>query len=461
MHQKHFKYIVNIFGDPDLLRDVVDQLVTRHLSRNSSFLTSHVTSHFSLLTRHFLMNPVSNKAANLIGSEIIRLGNEINVRKRQGEQIYNLTIGDFDPKIFPIPSALKSSIIDAYEAGETNYPPADGTPELKTAISSFLATRCALPSKDDEVMVAGGGRPLIYAAYQSIVDPGDVVVYPTPSWNNNHYCYLTGARGIEIETLPEHGFMPTASELAPHLADATMLALCSPLNPTGTVFTREALTEICDLVLAENARRSGSRKPLYVLYDHIYWMLRAEGVEHVHPVMLRPEMQPYTIYIDGISKSLAATGVRVGWSVGPSHVIAKMKSILGHIGAWAPRAEQVATAAFLSNNAEVDAYLAKSQARIDVRFDALYRGLLAMHDRGLPVNVIRPQGAIYVAAQFNLAGLSTQEITRALLDKAHVAVVPFTAFGCADGTTWFRLSIGTLHEADIAPMLTALERALQ
>lgn len=406
------------------------------------------------------MHATSTKAANLIGSEIIRLGNEINVRKRQGEQIYNLTIGDFDPKIFPIPAALQHSIIRAYEAGETNYPPADGMPELKDAVRAFLAARCALPAKDDEIMVAGGGRPLIYAAYQTIVDPGDVVVYPTPSWNNNHYCYLTGARGIEIETLPENGFMPTAAELAPHLADATMLALCSPLNPTGTVFTREALTEICDAVLAENARRAGTRKPLYVLYDHIYWMLGADGIDHVHPVMLRPEMQPYTIYIDGISKSLAATGVRVGWSIGPSHVIAKMKSILGHIGAWAPRAEQVATATFLMNDAEVDEYLAVSQARIDVRFDALYRGLRAMHDKGLPVNVIRPQGAIYLSAQFNVPSMSTQQITTMLLDVAHVAVVPFTAFGCSDGTTWFRLSIGTLHESDIEPMLAALERAL-
>ncbi len=307
-------------------------------------------------------------------------------------------------------------------------------------------------------MVAGGGRLLIYAAYQTL-DPGDVVVYPTPSWNNNHYCYLTGARGIEIETLPENGFMPTAAELAPHLADATMLALCSPLNPTGTVFTREALTEICDAVLAENARRAGTRKPLYVLYDHIYWMLRADGIDHVHPVMLRPEMQPYTIYIDGISKSLAATGVRVGWSIGPSHVIAKMKSILGHIGAWAPRAEQVATATFLMNDADVDAYLAESQARIDVRFDALFRGLRAMHDKGSAnVNVCVRQPSTSRMAQRSVH--VTQQITTMPLDVAHVAAVLFTISVAATGPRGSDF-IGTLHESDIESVMPAgTERAL-
>lgn len=407
------------------------------------------------------MNNVSNKAAHLIGSEIIRLGNEINTRVRQGESIYNLTIGDFDPKIFPIPEELKRSIIAAYEAGETNYPPADGIPELKTSIRAFLASRCALPSENDEVMVAGGGRPLIYAIYQTLVDPGDVVVYPTPSWNNNHYCYLTGARGIEIETKQENGFMPTANELAPVLGDATLLALCSPLNPTGTTFTAEALTDICDLVIEENKRRAGNRKPLYVLYDQIYWMLRADGVDHVHPVMLRPEMKAYTIYVDGISKSLASTGVRVGWSVGPAHVIAKMKAILGHIGAWAPRAEQVATATFLGDDEALNAYLNESQTRIQNRFDALFKGLSALREQGYPVNVIRPQGAIYVTVQFAIPGMTTAEITSTLLNNAHLAVVPFTAFGCADGTNWFRMSIGTLREQDIETMLTELARALE
>lgn len=413
------------------------------------------------------MNPVSEKAAHLIGSEIIRLGNDIQQRVKSGEQIFNLTIGDFDPKLFPIPTALKRGIIDAYEAGETNYPPADGTAELKDSVRRFLSVHGALDAANDEVMIAGGGRPLIYAIYQAIVDPGDVVVYPTPSWNNNHYCYLTGARGAEVATLPANGFMPTAAELAPLLQDAVLLALCSPLNPTGTTFTRENLQEICTLVLEENNRRAGKRKPLYVLYDQIYWMLRADGVDHVHPVMLDPAMKPFTIYVDGISKSLAATGVRVGWSVGPATVIAKMRSILGHIGAWAPRAEQMATAALLDNATELTAYVHEMRTKLTQRFNALYHGLKALRERGLPVDVIRPQGAIYVTAQFALRGMqmpngmriqTVHDITQVLLTEAHLAVVPFTAFGCAADTDWFRISVGTLREEDVPAILTEIER---
>ena len=138
--------------------------------------------------------------------------------------------------------------------------------------------------------------------------------------------------------------MPTADTIRPHLKGAKLLALCSPQNPTGTVFTREQLEEICDLVLEENRSRGEDEKPLYIMYDQIYGALLHGGEKHVDPVSLRPELRPYTVYVDGISKALAATGVRVGWALGPDYIIDKMKSILGHIGAWSPKAEQMATA---------------------------------------------------------------------------------------------------------------------
>src|SRR5690606_33089762 len=116
------------------------------------------------------------------------------------------------------------------------------------------------------------------------------------------------ANPIVITTKPENNFMPTAAELAPHIPNASLLSLCSPLNPTGTVFTKEALLEICDLVLAENkSRAEQGKKPLYVMYDQIYWPLTHGAIEHFNPVSLRPEMKKYTLFVDGISKSLAAT----------------------------------------------------------------------------------------------------------------------------------------------------------
>ena len=204
---------------------------------------------------------VSVLANTLIGSEIIKIGNEVNDMKRKGAQIANLTIGDFDPSIFPIPKELEQAIIKAYLDGHTNYPPADGILPLRETIKDILKDRYNLDFGTNEVLVAGGSRPLIYATFLSLVDPGDKVIYPAPSWNNNHYCHLSSAKGIAVETTVENNFMPTAAQLKPHLKGATLLALCSPLNPTGTMFTEEQLAEICDIVLEENKFRGADETP--------------------------------------------------------------------------------------------------------------------------------------------------------------------------------------------------------
>lgn len=290
---------------------------------------------------------VSNMAANLIPSEIIKLGNEINNLIKSGVNVFNLTIGDFDPEIFPIPKELTSFIIEAYQKGYTNYPAANGVPELRNALSEFIQEKLGLDYSPEEILISGGSRPLIYATYRTIVDEGDTVIYAVPSWNNNHYCHLSGAKKVELEVGQEQNFMPHAEDLKPHLSEAVLLALCSPQNPTGTVFDKNTLLEICQLVLEENQRRKGNRKPLYVLYDQIYWQLCFGELEHVDPVSLVPELRDYVIYIDGLSKVYAATGIRVGWSFGPIEIMNKMRAILSHVGAWAPKAEQMATAWFL------------------------------------------------------------------------------------------------------------------
>lgn len=415
-------------------------------------------------------NLVSHKAEHLIGSEIIKLAGEVNQKIKEGQTIYNLTIGDFDPNLFSIPAELKQYIIDAYTQNQTNYPPADGMAELRTAIASFIKTHQDLDYPIGQYLVAGGGRPLIYAIYQTLLDKGDKVIYPVPSWNNNHYCHLSDAQRIELNTLPENGFLPTAAELKPYIKDATLIALCSPLNPTGTMFRKEQLLPICEMVMAENERRKAEgSKPLYVLYDQIYWMLTMKGIDHTDPVTLMPGMKAYTIFVDGISKSLAATGVRVGWSFGPEYVIGKMKAILGHIGAWAPKAEQVAASHFLQNVGALSNYLAELKHKITVRFEGIYKGFEALNHKGYPVKIIAPEGAIYLTAQFALKGYttpegktieSTEDITAFLLNHAQLAVVPFTAFGVAKGTDWYRISVGTLKESDVPEMLKKLEAAL-
>jgi aspartate aminotransferase len=395
---------------------------------------------------------VSNKAAHLIGSEIIKLAGEINALKAQGKDILNLTIGDFDPAVFPLPEALSEGIQAAYRAGETNYPPADGIAPLRAAIAQWYADALQLPcNPNTEVLVAGGGRPLIYAIYQAWVNPGEHVVYPVPSWNNNHYTYLVGGTPVELEALPENGFMPTPEQVLPTLETASLLALCSPLNPTGTVFTADGLGALCDAVLEENRRRANSgRRPVLVLYDQMYWTLTGDDTAHVHPVGLRPEMKEFTVYVDGISKSFAATGVRVGWSVGPAPLIAKMKTLLGHLGAWAPKPEQVAVARYLGTP-QADQDVRVIQKASLERLLALHAGFQALKAEGFPVDSIAPQGAIYLSVRVDLPNATAR-----LLTDAGIALVPFGAFGASATSPWFRLSVGTLRLTDIEPLLHRL-----
>lgn len=412
---------------------------------------------------------VSALAEHIIGSEIIKLAAEVNEKIRQGERIYNFTIGDFKPEEFPIPEELKAYILEEYQRNQTNYPAADGVPELRKALSKLLKERGGLAYSAEEILIAGGARPLIYSIFRTLVDPGDKVVFGTPSWNNNHYTYLNGAQHLVVETQAAQNFMPRAIDLAPHLPKAALLALCSPQNPTGTTFTKNSLTEICELVLEENRKRGESQKPLYLMYDQIYWALTQEGITHYDPVSLFPEMKPYTVYVDGISKSLSATGVRVGWGFGPKPIMDKMKAILSHIGAWAPKAEQLATARYLDRLDLYDAFVQEQRNKINSRLKAIYEGLMQLKTEGYAVDAVRPQAAIYLTVQFALKGKrqanghvlhNSRAVTAYLLNEAKLAIVPFYAFGSSEDSDWYRLSVGTCSMSDIPDMLKQLRGAL-
>ena len=201
--------------------------------------------------------------------------------------------------------------------------------------------------------------------------------------------------------------MPSADDIKPHIQDAVLIALCSPLNPTGTVFKKEELEKICDMVLEENMRRPADAKKLYVMYDQMYWTLTFGETQHYNPVGLRPEMKDYTIFVDGISKAFAATGVRVGWSLGPEHVISKMRAINSHVGAWSPMAEQHATAKFLEQKNEVSQYLSSYKKELEERLTKIYEGFQALREEGFSVDAVSPQAAIYLTIQLSLKGKKT------------------------------------------------------
>jgi aspartate aminotransferase len=412
---------------------------------------------------------LSRLANDIHGSAILQIAADVRALKSQGEEIVDLTVGDFSSKQFRIPRELEDGIVDALRAGESTYPPSNGLEALRLAVGEFYSRRLGLQFQLPSILIAAGARPAIYATYRALVDPGDRVVFAVPSWNNDSYCDLVGAKPVIVECDASTGFLPSADILRPIIRDARLLALNSPLNPTGTAFDADQLAAICDLVLEENARRRAGERPLYVMYDQVYWMITAGGLTHVDPVTLRPAMGPYVVFVDAISKAFAATGLRVGWAVGPADVIKPMSDIVGHVGAWAPRPEQVATARLLADHAAVDRYIDNMRREAGARLDAVHDGLNAMQRDGFPVECIRPQGAIYVSGRFALHGMRTatgdlletdEDVRRYLLRAAGLAVVPFGAFGMQQDRGWFRLSIGVVSVAQIEAIFPALRRAL-
>lgn len=412
---------------------------------------------------------VSKVAENIIGSEIIKLAAEVKNLIAQGNKIYNLTIGDFDPQEFPIPKGFEEEIIKSYQAGNTNYPLGNGVLELREGISNLLKTRGGVDYSAEEILVVGGARPIIYGVYSAIVDPGDTVVFSVPSWNNNHYTFLHHAKPYVVEGKPEDNFMPSAEGIHPAIKEAALIALCSPQNPTGTVFTKKGLEDICDLILEENKRRGDNEKPVYLMYDQIYWELTMEGTTHYNPVVLRPEMRDYTIFVDGLSKSLSATGVRLGWCFGPQKVIDKMKSINTHVGAWAAKAEQIAFANYIKDLEPYSKFIEEQKQKIYTRLNGVYQGFEKLKEDGYPVFAIAPQAAIYLTIQLDLIGKTTAEgkvlaetkdVTDYVLKEGKLAVVPFSSFGADANSTWYRLSIGTLKVEDIDDIIECLRKAL-
>jgi aspartate aminotransferase len=413
---------------------------------------------------------LSQLAETLVGSEIVKLGNQIKERIRNGERIYNFTIGDFDSAIFPIPQELENEIIAAYQQRYTNYPAAEGILDLRKSVSAFIREREGLEYGINEIQIASGGRPLIYSIFRAIVDKGDKVVYAVPSWNNNHYVHFNEAQHIVVEATPENNFMPRAEDLKPLIKGASLLCLCTPQNPTGTMLTKEELEKICDLIIEENNARAADEKKLYLLFDQMYWTLTFGNNEHYNPVSLRPELRDVTVFVDGISKVFAATGVRVGWSLGPELIISKVKAILSHVGAWAPMAEQVATAKYLLQKEAIDKYLVHFKNEINYRLVEIAKGFRLLKTDGFAVDVVEPQGAIYLTIKIDVAGkkkadgslLETQaDVTQYLLDEAKLAIVPFYAFGAAKNSSWYRLSVGTCSKEEIPEFLGKLREALK
>lgn len=420
---------------------------------------NHLASHLPADAAAFAARALTENARAMQGSLILGIAAEVRALAAQGQPICNLTVGDFDARQFPVPDELREWVKEALDGAETNYPPAEGIAALREAVAAWYERALGVKVGADWVVVASGARPVMYATYRLLLERGDTLLYCVPSWNNGYYGQLTEAHQETVQTLAENDFMPTAEELAEPFTRATLFTLNSPQNPTGTMIRPDRLAAIARLLVAENNRRAADgRRPLMWMWDQVYWTLTFGDAVHAHPCALVPECAPYVITVDAISKSFAATGLRVGWAVLPPVLAERMKAFIGHVGAWAPKPEQVATARFLSNDAAMAAFGTRFRAALAERLELLDRGLTA-----LGIEHLVPQGAMYLSVRFNLFGRegvdgqpmrTNEDIRRWLLTRAGLAVVPFQAFDLAGDSGWFRMSVGAVS-------VPALEAAIE
>jgi len=393
------------------------------------------------------MNKLSHFAEEIIGSEIIALNQKIKDNPNS-KDIFNYTIGDFDPTYHPIPSTLKNMIIDHYENDDTNYPPSQGIQSLRESLSDFYSSYHGYKYGANEFLIGGGVRPLIYTIFKTILSPSDLVIYAVPSWNNNHYSFLHDVDSIEISTKPENNFLLLAKDIKKFISIVHLICLCSPQNPTGATYTKEQLKDIIDLVLAENEKRKKEEtnyKPVYIFFDQIYNDLSHSTPEH--PLLINENIKEYLICADGISKSLCATGVRVGWIMAPYYIIDKATQIYSHIGAWAPKPEQLAVARYLKDiDLDDDDYVLFCDEKVK-QFSMMQQefiNILNDEDNIGKFDYIQPGGGIYLTIMmpYNKYFTNIDDFMTFLINECNFAMVPFKSFGVQD-SEWFRISFGT------------------
>lgn len=331
-----------------------------------------------------------------------------------------LTVGQPD---FVTPWKIREAAIESLEDGKTYYTANAGIGDLRCEIAAYMKRRFALEyDPKSEVCVTVGGSEAIDVAIRALVDPGDEVILPTPSF----VCYepiakMAGARVVTIPTRIENRFKLTPDELCAAITDRTkLLILPFPNNPTGAILTREELEELAEVLRGTN---------IAVLSDEIYAEL-TYGREHVSIASI-PDMWERTVIASGFSKAYAMTGWRLGYLTAPAPIMKEMMKIHQYAIMCAPTASQFgAIEAMRSCDAEVE----MMRMEYNRRRTMIYEGL-----RKIGLDSFEPEGAFYIFPRISEFGLSSEEFCERLLYEERCAIVPGTAFGEA-GEGYARIS---------------------
>ncbi|NQZ00579.1 MAG: pyridoxal phosphate-dependent aminotransferase, partial [Bdellovibrionales bacterium] len=365
---------------------------------------------------------IADKIKNLKGSPTLTLAAKAGELKAAGEDVISLSVGEPDWDTF---DSIKSAAKAAMDEGKTKYTPVGGTPELRKAIAVQTSEDLSLEYEAANVTVSSGGKFVIYSAFQTLLNPGDEVLIPSPYWvSYPDMVTLVGGAPKVVTTKAENGFKMTADELKAAITDKTkILVLNSPSNPTGEIYTAEELSGLGE-VLKQNPH-------VMVLSDDIYNRLVFDGGLAPHILQSTPELKERTLAVNGISKTYSMTGWRLGWAVGPKEVIAAMSRFQSQTTSCASSISQAAAVAAIQDGQQE---LKETLKMLKQRRDFVYQGINNIEG----IEATEPQGAFYIwpdvssllGKSYNGKKLeSAADFSQALLEAKMVVAVPGTAFG--------------------------------
>ena len=367
------------------------------------------------------MRRIASRISQLNGEGALAVFSRAKELERQGRSIIHLELGepDFHPAA-PVVNAMR----EAVTAGRDRYVSPRGIAPLREAIAHYLKTTRRLEVEPEEVLVAPGCKMALSLAMMALIEPGDEVLYPDPSFPiYPSFTRALGATPVSFGLEEKNKFQADLSEIAAKITPRTsMLIFNSPNNPTGTVYSESALAEIADLATIHD---------LWIISDEIYARILFRG--EYKSIRALPRMAQRTVIIDGFSKSFAMTGWRLGYAVAPKHVVDAMDMLVLNTFTCAAEFTQVAAIEALrdSTNA-VDTMVEEYRKRRDLFVEGLNR---------IPgFRCLAPEGAFYAWASIEDTGMPAEEVQKILLEEAGVAGIAGAAFG-QGGKNFLRFSL--------------------
>jgi aspartate/methionine/tyrosine aminotransferase len=368
------------------------------------------------------MSRISRRVARITESATLAVDAKAKALQAAGEDVVGFGAGEPD---FPTPSHIvEAALVACRNIDDQHYTPAAGLPQLRAAIAAKTARDSGLVVEPQQVVVTNGGKHAVYNAFQSLLDPGDEVLLPAPYWTTYpESIALADGVPVVVPTTADAGFRVTVEQLDAAWTQRTKaLLFVSPSNPTGAVYRRHEIEAIGRWAVARG---------VWVITDEIYEHLTYAGHEFVSMPVQVPELADTCIVLNGVAKTYAMTGWRVGWMIGPRDVISAAVNLQSH---------QTSNVANVSQRAALAAVSGDLTAVADMRAAFARRGRV-MHEMlaAIPgVSCIEPEGAFYCFPSFEgvlgreVAGravATTLDLCEVLLDEAKVAIVPGEAFG--------------------------------